>query len=336
MKRKLLTSSIIAMFTTYASASFVVMVNDTNNNFDVVGYTDVSTSTEWTEISTDCVYDITEEDIYYGDTETQVETCTLTEEQITTVERNYDSGLTEIVDVSVEERTSDTITELLITGTYLSASCKDLLEFDNTKATGTHTIKFEDGTTYSTYCDMDTDGGGWTRLDNSVLTNSNYSIDYDIVAGEKSFSSSLLLVGDVSASGAVDMTVSINLPFNYSQFYLNNYKVKGANEDGHSYDFSLNLLDYNWSSSPTYQTSTNGYCGCGDVAFGSLNNSTPTTSFYNEGQTSGLVTETASFGANNEIFDLSINSNDFTIRPLDSGTQNENIYPWYSGYIFVR
>jgi len=89
-------------------------------------------------------------------------------------------------------------------------------------------------------------------------------------------------------------------------------------------------------SNTTWGTPPNG--GWGDVTFGSLDNSTPTTS-YSAHSSSNLQCSgcTWVFGGNGTTFNLGLSSSDFTIEAVQGGGDvAESILVWTAGSTCLR
>ncbi|MFN3203052.1 MAG: fibrinogen-like YCDxxxxGGGW domain-containing protein [Bradymonadia bacterium] len=183
-------------------------------------------------------------------------------------------------------------------------------------------------------CDMTTDNGGWTRLTPALMqTFPNQELDYLNNCSIARWSNNRIHMGETgSCNSETETALSTTLPFNYSQFFLENFQVVDGPSSG-SWDMgpsgSPNLTNHNWSTT---------HDGWGDIAFGSMDNATPTTSFVDEGiaDNTSCTGCTRTFPANGQIYNLGISSSNFTIRGTESGGQFEDVYIWTNGYIYVR
>ena len=94
---------------------------------------------------------------------TQTETCTEELERIITTTRTYDNGT---VEKSTEKETAKnelTPTEQTIVGTHYENSCKNILSFNsNLNIDGYYDLKLDNNSIVNVYCDMTTNGGGYT------------------------------------------------------------------------------------------------------------------------------------------------------------------------------
>ena len=128
--------------------------------------------------------------------------------------------------------------------------------------------------------------------------------------------------------------LSLSLPFSYSQFFMQGFEsveepgggtweIQGSGGPG---DYSNTA----WGTPPVG--------GWGDVTFGSLDDSTPTTS-YSAQSSSNLQCSgcTWVFGGNETTFNLGASSSDFTIEAVQGGGDTaESILVWTAGSICLR
>jgi hypothetical protein len=283
----------------------------------------------------DCAYDIVEDDLYYSFTDTQNGTCKQDQTRVKTTEITYTNGSKE-TKTSNEYQTLNENVSNTITGTHLEKSCLDIQSFNNSLPTNYYSVSGFDDDVYPVYCDMDTNGGGWTRFDYSSLRSSElFNITYTNYLGfaEDNFVNDKLVFGDYDQNLGNDAIVHIEYPFNYQEFYLKDYKIKSRNGVLEIRD--NNLTNQRWDTPfRLYTVDDKTNPAHGDVAFGTTDNNTPTTSFVQEGvdvQTDGLI----SF-PNGKIYNNGLSSNTFSIRAMESGQENEDTYIWHEGYIFLR
>lgn len=175
------------------SNNYVVLIDEKTNSYEVGGFTDNVETSEWILKETNCSVDKTESEVYYGKTYLQTETCVEEYERTITKIRTYSNGSSEIMSVKQEINQSTLIpTTKNIIGTHLESSCKNILE--NGYSNGNDVYTIDNNKLFPVYCDMTTNGGGWTMIfalfeqDNVNTWNEGIQSDYDpTLSTSKSF-----------------------------------------------------------------------------------------------------------------------------------------------------
>ena len=162
---------ILSQATTYKS-----IITQRSNKFEVGGFETIVEDSGWQNKGLEyCSFDLLEDDIYFGKTAIQTETCTQEQERIIITKNVYDSGETIIVKEEKSTQELETISQRQITGTHIEKSCNKILM--NNYSIGDDVYRITSG--IDVYCDMTTDGGGWTLVFNhdilvgGVFTNTN-------------------------------------------------------------------------------------------------------------------------------------------------------------------
>ena len=77
--------------------------------------------------------------------------------------------------------------------------------------------------------------------------------------------------------------------------------------------------------------------GCGDISFGTADNSGPTIS-WNRVQSTAKNCNACNFSwpAGNKVYSIGKSTKSFRIGWGECGPQHEGWYPWYSGYVMLR
>lgn len=149
----------------FASANTFVVLVEKNKNVDYetdFAYDDVVSYGTWSH-TTECSNDIEASEVYYNKDVTQTTTCIEERERTVTTERVYDNGHKEVLKVETEnEIVSNTDTTQTITGTHLEETCKEVLANGYSDGDGMYHITA--GGLTEAYCDMTTNGGGWTAV----------------------------------------------------------------------------------------------------------------------------------------------------------------------------
>lgn len=159
MKAKKTTLCLLIALTGISFAgSFNVIVGQERSEYTIGKGSSYS---NWTNVDTpyDCIDRYANDDFYIGATFTQIADCKQKQERtlttITIVDGNRkESSVTETQVIDVES-TRDEI------GTYLAKSCKEILETQGNQGSKAYTI-YLDNSAKTVFCDMATDGGGWT------------------------------------------------------------------------------------------------------------------------------------------------------------------------------
>lgn len=117
----------------------------------------------WIVSNTVCDVDKETSEVYSGQSFTQTETCTEELERIVTTTRTYDNGTVEKSTKKETAKNELNPIEQIILGTHYENSCKNILSFNpNLNTDGYYNLKLDNNSIVNVYCDMITNGGGYT------------------------------------------------------------------------------------------------------------------------------------------------------------------------------
>lgn len=210
------------------------------------------------------------------------------------------------------------------------ASCKAIQQKDPSAGDGKYDILVGEKSV-EVMCDMTTDGGGWTRITQSMILN-DLTLSFSANNGVAEKRNGYLFLGDETGGGRdyTDAWIDIQMPSEFDSFYFRNLAWKDV-DNGDTWDQG-DSLDY----IPYSQTYTPSSASGGDVTVGSSQSSSPVLSLYDE---------TGSISRNGQINDVSISNRTYsvgqtvdvlTFRAHEYGSEDEWIYPFYQGSVWIR
>lgn len=211
------------------------------------------------------------------------------------------------------------------------SSCKNILESNSSASDGLYMINPTGQEEFEVYCDMTTDGGGWTRISQDVAKN-NLGITLREQAGFAVWKNGLVFTGDNTAAGKSDVTINISITFGYQEFYLQDYYWADYNDPNNSGTFDVNNNHIN----KPYQEVQLDSNHAGDITIGTDDNNTATMSFFAEMGVTSLEGGVFKVPVDKKIYNNGILSESLVIRALDAGPEDEDVFPWYQGSIYVR
>lgn len=164
MKKSYLTLIILLSSSTLAT-EYVSLINKEHTVYDYDSFVDKTVYTEWIDVGEEeCAIDFLTSDIYYNKDFTQTKLCTTNQERQKQVHRISSSGV-EIISEETEYQTIEEEKEYELVGTHLEISCNNILNNGYSSGDGMyHLNPYNDSSITEAYCDMTTEGGGWTAV----------------------------------------------------------------------------------------------------------------------------------------------------------------------------
>lgn len=166
MKKNILFLSIISTFAIY-SQQFNALIK--KHDFEVVEELERIVYGNWNDVNSkyDCLFDINDNDVYYGENFVQNETCSQDQERT----KDTYKGTT-LVSSETETQTIFITTSNNSIGTLLLNNCSQILKEGHSKGNGVYKAVTPLGN-IDILCEMTIDGGGWTLVSygGSISTN---------------------------------------------------------------------------------------------------------------------------------------------------------------------
>ena len=212
-------------------------------------------------------------------------------------------------------------------------SCKAILEALPESTDGTYTIDVDgdgDIEPFEVYCDMSTDGGGFTELTPMIAcTYLNAELDSEVAAPTEGIDNECR---PYTRDAAGDHTYHYTIPFpgGFSEFYLHEYVLKANAGPGHTSDLYTSWAQSLWSVA--YKSG-----GTGDVSFGAVEDPGPVISYSKVlGQNLSCFDCDTPWPGAMTIYQTGVESTAFRIGWGEAGPEYEGWYPWWAGTIRVR
>ncbi len=212
MKKKLILSSIaLACMTIYAD-DFVTIINSEGQKYTV--------DTAWTNIGElhSCTnFSPLNETVYHGVSFTQNKTCTQDQKRTKNGIEETQSILKDIEENAI--------------GTLYAASCSEELALGYNTTDGIYDIKFNDSI-FSVYCDMTTDGGGWTNVNTNFGNISGIDGHNGISGGNSTLQVNGSLVSISNSDCSDNSIVTSFSPEFYNDFDFSEVKLNAKSFGG--------------------------------------------------------------------------------------------------------
>lgn len=202
MKKHLLTALILGSASIAAANQYNIIISKEHNDYEKKDLTIVRTevsNSEWFFLSeTNCSNVFDSSDFYYDKDFLQTKTCDETQERTVTTTHFYSNNSSKDVITTETQTVYNKQTNLTEKGTHIESSCKDILDFDLTLDDDSYYIDHNGGMTVD--CDMNTDGGGWTKITTANVIHSGGYADYTFSDSGFTYSEALFVdngnVGD--------------------------------------------------------------------------------------------------------------------------------------------
>lgn len=165
--KKILPITLISVYTALTSAAqYNVIISKEHNDYEKTALTIIKTEvheSEWTKSKEDnCSNHYASSDFYYDKSFDQIKTCDETQSKTVTTTHYYSNNTSEDIVTTEKQVLTGKETTFSDKGTHIESNCKDILDFDPLLDDDSYYIDHKGGMTVD--CDMNTDGGGWTKI----------------------------------------------------------------------------------------------------------------------------------------------------------------------------